>query len=103
MAMETTLVVVGGTRRIDLTLRREPPGILVILGDLPAQMYLDNALIIEGVQNSRPRELEGGPHQVRVVLNSGESIDTTVTVRPRQRATFDYSKRTITWKSQGGN
>ena len=103
MAMETTLVVVGGTRRIDLTLRREPPGILVILGDLPAQMYLDNALIIEGVQNSRPRELEGGLHQVRVVLNSGESIDTTVTVRPRQRATFDYSKRTITWKSQGGN
>src|SRR6185295_18982133 len=95
-ARETTLVVDEHVTRIDLPLRRAAPGVLVVLGDRPAQIYLDGSLVVENVQNSGPRELPAGTHQVHVVLVSGETIDQSVTVRPGERTVYDFSKNTVT-------
>lgn len=91
---ETTLVVAEGVRQVELALRSAPPGVLVVLGDRPAQIYLNGSLIVENVQNSGPRELTPGTHQVRVVLVSGETIDQAVTIHSGERTTYDYSKGT---------
>ncbi len=99
---ETTLVVTDATRQLHLTLNREAPGVLVVLGDLPAQIYVDGALVVENVQNSGPRSLPPGSHAVRVILVSGETIDHTVAVRSGERATYDFSKNAITRRPEGG-
>ena len=93
---ETTLAVSESVHQLDLALRPEPPGVLVVLGDRPAQIYVNGVLVVENVQNSGPRELSPGPHQVHVVLVSGETIDQTVTVRSGERVVFDYSKDVVT-------
>jgi hypothetical protein len=100
VAAESTVIVSAETREIDLSLRTEPPGILVVQGDRPAQIYLNGTLVAENVQNSGARELPPGTHQVRVVLVSGETIDQTVVIRPRERAIYDYSTSVVTRKSQ---
>lgn len=99
---ETTLVVTDATRQLHLALTREAPGVLVVLGDLPAQIYIDGALVVENVQNSGPRSLPPGNHTVRVILVSGETIDHTVAVRSGERATYDFSRNGITRKPEGG-
>jgi hypothetical protein len=58
-----------------------------VLGDLPAQIYVDGALVVENVQNSGPRRLAPGTHAVRVVLVSGETIDHAVAIKSGERAT----------------
>jgi hypothetical protein len=95
-AAETTVLVTERTDQIDLGLRREPPGILVVQGDRPAQIYLNGVLIAENVQNSGPRELPAGTHQVHVVLVSGQTIDQSVTIQPRERAVYDFSRNEVT-------
>jgi hypothetical protein len=98
---ETTLVTSESVREIDLTLPALPLGVLVVQGDRPASIYIDGNLIIENVQNSGPRELKPGEHQVRVVLLSNQTIDHTVEVRSRERAVFDFSSNTVT-RQPGG-
>ena len=99
---ETTLVVTDATRQLHMTLTREAPGVLVVLGDLPAQIYIDGALVVENVQNSGPRSLPPGNHAVRAILVSGETIDHTVAVRSGERATYDFSRNGITRRPEGG-
>jgi hypothetical protein len=96
---ETTMTVSESTPQLDLVLRAAPPGVLVVLGDRPAQIYLNGVLIVENVQNSGPRELPAGSHQVHVVMVSGETVDQSVTIRSGERATYDYSKDVVTRKS----
>ena len=103
VASDTTLVVTQETRSVDLQLHPEPPGALDVQGDKPAQIYLDGVLVVENVQHFGPRQLRGGSHDVRVVLVSGEAIDTSLVIKSRQRVTFDYTNRTVTWRPQGGN
>jgi hypothetical protein len=86
----------SGLGSLHLTLVAEPPGVLVIQGDLPAQIYIDGVLVVEGVQNSGPQALSRGNHEVRVVLTSGKVIDKSVAIQPRERATYDYSSNAIT-------
>ena len=101
-AAETTLVVTDATRQLHLALVREAPGVLVVLGDLPAQIYVDGTLVVENVQNSGPRSLPPGNHAVRVILVSGETIDHTVGVRSGERSTYDFSRNVVT-RNSGGN
>jgi hypothetical protein len=98
---ETTLVVTAETRQIQLGLAPEAPGTLVVLGDLPAQIYVDGALVVENVQNSGPRSLPPGSHTVRVVLVSGETIDHTVAMHSGERAIYDFSKNSVTRRPEG--
>lgn len=101
--LDTTLTVSAGMVRVDLALSREPPGVLVIQGDRPAEMYVDNELIVANVQNSGPRQLRGGSYPIKVIMaTSGEVIDTLVVVRSRQRTVWDYSRRTVTSQPIGG-
>ncbi len=99
---ETTLVITDATRQLHLAMTREAQGVLVVLGDLPAQIYVDGALVVENVQNSGPRSLPPGNHAVRVVLVSGETIDHTVAVRSGERAIYDFSSNNITRRPEGG-
>jgi D-ribose pyranose/furanose isomerase RbsD len=102
VTLDSTLEVSEGTRQVHLALRPEPPGILVVLGDRPAQIYVDGTLIVENVQNSRPQRLNPGAHQVRVVLVSGETVEQSVVLRSGERTTFDYSKKTVERRPEGG-
>jgi hypothetical protein len=95
VAADTLLEITAGTGQIHLALDPEPPGVLVVLGDHPAQIYVDDALVVVNVQNSGPVSLRAGTHQVRVVLVSGEVVERSVAVHARQRVTFDYSKNTV--------
>jgi AAA+ ATPase superfamily predicted ATPase len=95
-ATDTSVEVVSNTRQIHIALAMEPPGVLVIQGDRPGQIYVDGTLVAENVQNSRPQKLRRGTHQVRVVLVSGDVIDNSVMVRSRERAVFDYTQGTVT-------
>jgi hypothetical protein len=99
---DTVLEVLETTRQVHFALHAEPPGVLVVQGDRPAQIYVDGTLIVENVQNSRPQRLRPGPHQVRVVLVSGEAVEQSVVLRSGERATFDYSKNTVERRAEGG-
>ena len=98
---DSMVEIAGKTSQVHLRLVPEPPGYLVVQGDKPAQIYIDGTLVVENVQNSGPRELPGGAHQVRVILLTGETVDYAVTVKSRERAVYDYSKGTVTRRPQG--
>jgi PEGA domain-containing protein len=97
---DTTVQVRAGSQDLRLALAVEPPGTLVVQGDRPAEIWVDGTLVVANVQNSRPRELPPGPHPVRVVFSSGEAIDQTVMVKSRERATYDYTRGTVTRRPQ---
>ena len=98
---DTTLEIASGSGQIHLTLKPEAPGVLVIQGDRPAQIYVDDALVVENVQNSGPRRLRPGSHQIRVVLVSGEVVEQSLAVKSGERVVFDYSKNSIERRPDG--
>jgi hypothetical protein len=100
--VESTIAVTAATRQVHLTLAPAPPGVLVVLGDRPAQIYVDGMLAVENVQNSGPRPLPPGDHTVRVILVSGEILDHTVPVRSGERTIYDFSKNVVTHRTEGG-
>ena len=97
---DTTLQIHAGSQELRLGLATEPPGTLVVQGDRPAEIWVDAVLVVANVQNSRPRLLPPGSHQVRVVFSSGEAVDQTVVVKSRERATYDYTRGTVTRRPQ---
>ena len=99
---ESTVVVSEATREVHLILLREPPGTLIVQGDHIADIYVDDTRVTQEAQNSGPRSYTGGPHQVHVTLKAGGTIDTSVVVRSREVATFDYSRMTITHRPERG-
>jgi hypothetical protein len=100
---ETTLVVDPSVGEINLRLMPEPWGVLVVQGDRVAKIYIDDALVREDVQNSGPRPLPPGPHKVRVILGTGETIDTLVSIASRERAIFDFSQDKIIRRPERGD
>ncbi len=96
---DTTLNVNEATGTVRLTLLRKPPGVLVVQGDKPVTIYIDEALVVGGVQHAR-REVSEGSHQVRIVLKNGETLDKSVTVKSGERATYDFSQDTVTHRSE---
>jgi len=95
-------MVSEATREVHLILLREPPGTLIVQGDHIADIYVDDTRVTQEAQNSGPRSYTGGPHQVHVTLKAGGTIDTSVVVRSREVATFDYSRMTITHRPERG-
>ncbi len=93
-AADTSLELAAGGA-LHFVLHPESPGVLVVQGDYPSQIYVDDALLVENVQNSGPRRLRAGVHQVRVVLMSGEVVERNVTLRPGERAVFDYTRNSV--------
>jgi hypothetical protein len=91
---ETTVVVNEGTRRVRLGLARKPPGVLIVQGDRPGEFYLDDDLVVQGVQHFR-REVAEGTHQVRVVFSDGRTIDKSVNARSGELTTYDYSHDSV--------
>ena len=93
---DTTVSVRAGDQEIRLALATEPPGYLVVLGDRPAEIWIDNSLVKDQVQNSGSQQLAPGSHPIRVVFTSGAPIETVVVVRSGERAVFDYTKGSVT-------
>jgi branched-chain amino acid transport system substrate-binding protein len=100
LTAETSLVVTQETKQVHLVLVEEPPGILVVQGDQLAQIYIDGVFVVGDVYHSGQRKLAGGTHQVQVVLRSNKTIDSSVVVRPRESATYDFSKGTVTYQPE---
>jgi hypothetical protein len=97
---DSTLTVRAGDQEVHLALATEPPGYLVVQGDRPAEIWVDGQIVKADVQNSGTRQLAPGSHPVRVIFSSGETIDKEVVVKSGERATFDYTRGTITRRSQ---
>lgn len=97
---DTTVSVRAGDQEIRLALATEPPGYLVVQGDQPAAIWVDNQIVKADVQNSGLRQLVAGSHPVRVVFSSGETIEQVVLVKSGERATYDYTRGTVTRRPQ---
>ncbi|MEQ1831525.1 MAG: PEGA domain-containing protein [Candidatus Eisenbacteria bacterium] len=96
ITLDTTLSLHEGSQALVARLVAEPPGTVVVLGDRLGQIFLDDAFIVDGVQNSGKLSVTPGMHAVRVVLAGGETVDTAFTVSPLELVRFDYSKRLLT-------
>jgi hypothetical protein len=99
---DTTVEVGASTAQLHLRLRREAPGVLIVQGDHPAEIWVDGVLVRENVQNSGPQPLAGGSHRVRVRLVSGDVIEATVEVRTRERVVFDYTTQQVVGRAPLG-
>jgi hypothetical protein len=97
---ETSLTVRPEKQRVHLTLVPESPGTLVVQGDRPAEIWIDGVLVVANVQNSGPRELSPRAYQVRVIFADGDAIEQSVLVKSQERATYDYTKGTVTRRPQ---
>ena len=91
---ESSLVVDPSTHRVRLALLRKPPGVLIVQGDRVGEFYLDDDLVVQGVQHFR-REVTEGTHQVKVVFSDGRTIDKSVNARSGELTTFDYSHDSV--------
>jgi hypothetical protein len=98
-----TLVQVGEVPALlDLRLRSEPPGVLVLQGDKPAEMFVDGRSVALNVQNSGPKEMSAGSHGIQVVLVGGETIEDTVVIRSGERVVYDFSRKAVTSRTNTG-
>jgi hypothetical protein len=101
VARDSTLELDGKLLELRLELSPEPPGVLVVVGDVPARIYIDDRLVAMNLQNSGNQSLSPGTHQVEVVLGDGQSHRTTVELRSGVRVVYDFSRGTTTSSPQG--
>jgi hypothetical protein len=99
-----TLITVGnGDNQVRVVLRPEPPAILVVQGDYPARIYIDEALAAENVQYSGRQLLRPGSHKIRVVLGTGEEIRESIEIDTSEEVVYDYSDGTVLRSRTSGN
>jgi hypothetical protein len=92
---ESTVEVSGATGQMHFALVAEPPGVLIIQGDKPANIYVDGRLVAENLQNSGLQKLPHGTHSIKVVLASGEPISKSLFVKPGERVVFDFTSGSV--------
>jgi hypothetical protein len=92
--VDTSLVIRPGANSFTRPLVRLPNGTLIVQGDRPAQIFVNDRMVQENTQNSRVA-VSPGSHTIHVVLLNGETIDTSLTVASRERVVFDYSSRIV--------
>jgi AAA domain-containing protein/PEGA domain-containing protein len=95
VTVDTSLDLRAGANQIGVTLREEPPGTLVVQGDRPASIFVNDQLVVENTQNSGPVRLRAGAQNIHVVLVSGSTVDSTIALHSRERVVFDFSNRTV--------
>ena len=88
---DTTVSVALSMAPLHMVLRSKPPGILIVKGNYPARIYIDGVLVTPGSQNSGPRQVPGGWHQVKVVLTNGQTIEKSVLVESGKEVEYDYT------------
>ncbi len=94
-ALDTSLVVQAGTNTLHARLIREPPGSIIVKGDRPAQMFVDDDMVMQNNPNSDTVRVQPGSHHVLVVYTNGEKVDSTFAVASRELVVFDFSRRTL--------
>ena len=90
-----------GTHYWHQTLSPVPPGVLVVLGDLPARIFIDDRLVAANVLNSGRQSYPPGRHEVRAELVDGSQLVETVDINPGEIVTFDYSQRRVVSRISG--
>jgi hypothetical protein len=100
--LDTLVVVEEGSRLLSFELRPFLVGVLVVLGDRPASIYIDGALVRQNVQNSGARPSVAGLHRIQALLVSGETVEDTVRVNPGEKVTYDYSQRSVVRRTAVG-
>jgi hypothetical protein len=95
LTADSAFVVGPGTQYWNQALAAVPPGILVVLGDLPARIFIDDKLVAANVLNSGRRSYPPGRYAVRAELVDGSKLEESVEINPGEVVTFDYSQRRV--------
>ena len=95
VSRDTLLALDSSVSELRLELFPEPPGILVVVGDVPARIYIDDRLVAQNLQNSGNQALSPGTHQIEVVLGNGQSHRASVELRSGQRLVYDFSRQAV--------
>jgi hypothetical protein len=101
LSADSLLAVGSGAQFWHLTLSPVPPGVLVVLGDLPARIFIDDRLVAANVLNSGRQSYPPGRHEVRAELVDGTKLVESVDIKPGEVVTFDYSQRRVVSRSTG--
>jgi hypothetical protein len=96
VAVDTTLVVDGTVKHVRLNLSPEPPGILLVRGDRPATIYIDEQRIGSGeLPSSGETPVEAGTHTVEVLFRDGTTDRMTITIRPAERILLQWEGKKL--------
>lgn len=97
VAVDSTVHVTGETERIVFSLREEPLGELVIVGDVYArQIRVDGERVATDVQHYKLPSLRPGVHKLYVQMHDGTNLEVDVEVISGHRLVFDYTRKEIT-------
>ncbi len=84
--VDTTLVVDHSTKHLRLRLSSVPAGMLLVRGDRPARIYIDERQVGSGeLPSSGEQEISAGRHTIEVVFRDGKSDKLAVDIQPGQR------------------
>jgi hypothetical protein len=88
--LDSLLAITETTAPIHFLLTENPPGVLVVRGNLLARrIYIDKLLYVENVHNSGPCTLSTGSHLVEVEY-SDTTVSRLIDVKPRRLVTYDF-------------
>ncbi|HZL85369.1 MAG TPA: PEGA domain-containing protein [Candidatus Krumholzibacteria bacterium] len=97
VAVDSTVQVTGKTQRVVFSLREEPLGELVIVGDVYArQIRVDGQRVATDVQHYKLPSLRPGVHQLYVQMQDGTNLEVEVEVISGHRLVFDYTRKEVT-------
>jgi hypothetical protein len=99
VGVDTTINVTGGTQPVHLTLRKEPPGTLVLKGDSYASMWIDDKLVMADSYNSGNQPVVAGPHRIKVRILNGEEFEADVSVGPGELVVYDFTRKEVTQRN----
>lgn len=95
VAVDTLIAVTERMDPVNVVLDPAPPGVLVVLGDRPATIFVDGRLISPPVQYSGPIELNAGWHSIEARPVSGETVVDSVQIASGVKVTFDFSQKRV--------
>ena len=97
VAVDSTVHVTGKTQRVVFSLREEPLGELVIVGDVYArQIRVDGQRVATDVQHYKLPSLRPGVHKLYVQMQDGTNLEVEVEVISGHRLVFDYTRKEVT-------
>jgi len=100
---DTTFTIDDSASHLRLELLVEPPGVLVVRGDQPARIYIDERQIGSGeLPNSGATRVVAGSHKVEIVFRDGTGDQVTIDVRPDEVVELLWEKRKLRLLAEAG-
>ena len=99
VSADSTLDVSETTSQVRFTLAAEPPGVLVVQGDITAKkIWVEDQVVAEDRPSSGPLRRAPGSYRVKVTLVSGEDVDRSIVVKSGKRVVFDYTTGSVSYQ-----